>query len=291
MALLKKSSPKSVTNGESTELLGVKTARSLRRSTLQNAYLPSLVSYIGRSSKSMFKSNLMDIEDATEFMKSVKEIVNRIVISSEEIDKTMKDAVKNTEKVSGIVEQSVNELEVYSKQVEDIVSLIGDLAKVGENVVKIVSDIAGISDQTNLLALNAAIEAARVGEAGRGFAVVAEEIRKLSAKIDTLTQDVSVILGGLTKKVEKSVASIEEFKEVFNHMKQQMLSVKSSFDNVKDTSEAIEIAISYLNEYINHQLDAISKVAQRIEDIRDSIRDAMSMFDSIHKVSEKLGKI
>ncbi len=291
MALFRKNNSKGATDEVSTELLGVKVARSLRRNTLQSAYLPSLISYIGKTSSITFKQNLMDIEKAMEFIKKIKDSVNRIVASSEEIDKTMKDAVKGTEKVGEIVEKSVSELEVYTKQVENIVTLIEDLAKVGENVVKIVSDIAAISDQTNLLALNAAIEAARVGEAGRGFAVVAEEIRKLSAKIDTLTQDVSVILGGLTKKVEKSVSSIEELKEAFNSMKQQMLTVKSSFDNVKDTSEAIEIAISYLNEFINHELESISQVVQKVENIRDAIHDSITVFNSVYEVTSKITNI
>jgi PAS domain-containing protein len=62
-----------------------------------------------------------------------------------------------------------------------------------KDVAGIVETIQAISRQTDLIAMNAAIEAARAGSAGRGFAVIAREIRALSARITTATDDVSRI--------------------------------------------------------------------------------------------------
>ncbi|MCK8654489.1 MULTISPECIES: methyl-accepting chemotaxis protein [Pseudomonas] len=97
-----------------------------------------------------------------------------------------------------------------STGVQQTAEMIQRLAQESQKINGVVNVIHSIAEQTNLLALNAAIEAARAGEMGRGFAVVADEVRNLAKRVQTSTDEITVMVSALQSGTRDAVDFMRE---------------------------------------------------------------------------------
>ncbi|VVP74543.1 hypothetical protein PS928_00124 [Pseudomonas fluorescens] len=105
------------------------------------------------------------------------------------------------------VQQSISGLSVGVQQTAE---MIQRLAEDSQKINGVVGVIHSIAEQTNLLALNAAIEAARAGEMGRGFAVVADEVRNLAKRVQTSTDEITLMVTALQAGTRDAVDFMQE---------------------------------------------------------------------------------
>lgn len=97
-----------------------------------------------------------------------------------------------------------------STGVQQTAEMIQRLAEDSQKINGVVNVIHSIAEQTNLLALNAAIEAARAGEMGRGFAVVADEVRNLAKRVQTSTDEITLMVSALQAGTRDAVDFMQE---------------------------------------------------------------------------------
>lgn len=163
-----------------------------------------------------------------------------------------------------------------ANQVDNASSIIQELESNAQQINTILSTIREIAEQTNLLALNAAIEAARAGEQGRGFAVVADEVRVLSQRTHSSTDEIRSMIETLQSNTHSAVQSMDESKKF----------AQSSVDDASNATRALE-EIAFSIQQISDMAIQISNAAAEQRTVTDEVNQNIQ---SASDVSDQMSR-
>ncbi|PSW04060.1 methyl-accepting chemotaxis protein [Photobacterium lipolyticum] len=207
--------------------------------------------------------------------------VNQMAAATQSIASNAEATARQTHQASEIsdagyrqVLKSQSAITHLADEIENTGTTINQLNSQAQNISAILSTIRSIAEQTNLLALNAAIEAARAGEQGRGFAVVADEVRVLSQRTHSSTQEIQSMIEDLQSTTSLAVKymadsqgiakiSVIESETACNSLLQITNTVSSITDIATQTASAAEEQ-SLVTEEITRNTEALERVANQI---------------------------
>ncbi len=259
------------------------------------------------------------VEGTKNTAEAIENQTNKTVVIQESIQ-TVGDEANNIDEVSGQVEDSVNEgvdlINQLKSQAEKVANINIETSTTTQalndsiqDVQAITETILGISSQTNLLALNASIEAARAGEAGKGFAVVADEIRALSESTREATEEISKIIERLTSDARSAAAAmsksaeyaakqndliaetgtkLDAIKEGTDNLREGVVQVKSSVDNVIDANKQIMDNITNLSATSEEVAAAADTVGGVSDDAMEALSNMNETLDVINKIAKEM---
>lgn len=228
-------------------------------------------------------------------MSATAQIVANHAASASEATNSTEQALTSGQQVLTQVQQSVEKLDA---EVAEAAAVIARLGENSQNIYSIIDVIKGIADQTNLLALNAAIEAARAGEQGRGFAVVADEVRSLSLRTQSSTQEIYDLISQLQQNSQSAVGvmqsgseSVHECVTLANNAAEQLNQVTDQVQHI--TALNIEVASaaaqqSVVAEEVNANLATINQV---VDELTHSAEQASQSSQSLQDTSYNLDKM
>lgn len=166
------------------------------------------------------------------------------------------------------VTQSQSSIRALAHEVETASTIIGELNAHSQKISSILSTISGIAEQTNLLALNAAIEAARAGEQGRGFAVVADEVRVLSQRTHSSTQEIQTMIETLQQTAAKAVKSMTQSHQMANTSVNDAHSASESLVKISQAIYDISDMAIQIATAAEEQTSVTSEINRNTESIR-----------------------
>ena len=211
-----------------------------------------------------------------EMTSSTKEIAYH----AEQTAETVHSSSAQTENGRSLVINSRSSINNLAKEMVQAKEVISDLHQHAQAIDGILSTIQGIAEQTNLLALNAAIEAARAGEQGRGFAVVADEVRVLSQRTHSSTEEIQTMINTLQQSTVKAVDLMETSSKLAEHAVTDSDKAASSLDEISESVGNINDMTTQIATAAEQQTlvtEEIMKNSTSIQDIAEEISTDANM--------------
>lgn len=161
---------------------------------------------------------------------------------------------------------SINSL---AKELETAGNVVSDLNRHAQEISTVLSTIQDIAEQTNLLALNAAIEAARAGEQGRGFAVVADEVRVLSQRTHSSTEEIKSTIETLQNTTTKAVSIMESSAGLASNSVEDADKATAALEEISNAVTLISDMATQIATAAEQQTHVTGEVTQNITLIKD----------------------
>lgn len=187
-------------------------------------------------------------EATTSAASSANELTDEVLITTDELESVMKNAVDN----------------------------IANLDGKSKEITQIISTITAISSQTKLLALNASIEAARAGEAGRSFTVVAEEIKNLATQTNDATRMVEQLISAIQQEITNTNTNIDDIDS----------KVTATIKSAKESTKAVALVID-VSKTITYILNIMSEQNIMIKEVRKNIYEMAQKSEKNTLIGEK----
>ncbi|MGR6859257.1 methyl-accepting chemotaxis protein [Aliivibrio salmonicida] len=201
----------------------------------------------------------------TEMASATREIASH----AEQTAEAAQNSSSSTHKGRSLVIETKTSINNLANEVNEASMVISELQQHSQEINTVLATIQGIAEQTNLLALNAAIEAARAGEQGRGFAVVADEVRVLSQRTHTSTEEIKSTIDILQQTTSRAVNLMQSSSKLANSSVEDADRAALALEEISSSVTLISDMATQIATAAEEQTHVTGEITQNITSIKD----------------------
>jgi methyl-accepting chemotaxis protein len=176
------------------------------------------------------------------------------------------------------------------KFIDALMASIEGLGERSRDIGKVLEVISDVTDKSRLLSLNAQIIAAQAGEHGKGFAVVAEEMKQLSDKASSSTQEISKIVNVIMKEIAEVVAATRSSVTVVRNGEAVVERTAGVLNEILATSLQTTDLANDIERASMEQNNGLRQVVVATEQIREKIQEVSKATSEQEKSTDFLLK-
>ena len=201
----------------------------------------------------------------TEMASATREIASH----AEQTAEAAQNSSSSTQKGHSLVIETKASINNLVNEVNEASMVISELQQHSQEINTVLATIQGIAEQTNLLALNAAIEAARAGEQGRGFAVVADEVRVLSQRTHTSTEEIKSTIDILQQTTSRAVNLMKSSSDLANSSVEDADRATLALEEISSSVTLISDMATQIATAAEEQTHVTGEITQNVTSIKD----------------------
>ncbi|MEJ2764762.1 PAS domain-containing methyl-accepting chemotaxis protein [Photobacterium sp. MCCC 1A19761] len=227
-------------------------------------------------------SNIRHVVDA---MNSIADSARTVASHASDSNSLLDETRFHCDQTRDQLTSTQGSLQALSAQAEQATEATHQLSGEASKVSTVMAEINGIAEQTNLLALNAAIEAARAGEHGRGFAVVADEVRALSSRTQSATEQIQSSIAQMLLTINEWQSLIESNRDKTNECVDIAAKGAECLEQVEQNMQAISALIGQVSGSASEQEHLSAQTSQHVHAIAQASQQNLDEVSQVEHTS------
>ena len=212
-------------------------------------------------------------------------------VNSSKINDRVQKLVENNLNMVNDVDTRIVEIETVRNDAGTIESLFRDLSTKSANIQNLTEAIQGVSEYIHLLSINTSIEAAHLGEKAAGFSVIAQEIKKLAAKTNSFSVEISDTIKQFRDAINQINEKLEGFIRLIINVEKDMANFGDRFKDYDKSLNEAGNQVQEITHAVNEESLALRDGLGSLNEISQLLADTQgitSTLNSVHAYLENL---